>query len=126
MPQQLQRIDQVPRLPQRLPNGHKGLFGRVLVVGGNEEMIGAPVLAATAALRTGSGLVQVAVPRSILASALSITPELIGLGLGKAAGKDQLLVAGEKADAVVIGPGMGRTPESEARVTRLVRLDRPT
>ena len=125
MPHQFHRIDEVPRLPQRPSDGHKGLFGRVLVVGGNEGMIGAPVLAATAALRTGSGLVQVAVPRSILASALSITPELVGLGLGKAAGKDQLLEAGEKADAIVIGPGMGRTPESEARLTRLVRLDRP-
>jgi hypothetical protein len=43
----------------------------------------------------GRGLVQIAVPRSILHAALSITPELIGLGLGKAAGKDQLLEAAE-------------------------------
>jgi NAD(P)H-hydrate epimerase len=88
-------------------------------------MIGAPVLAGTAALRMGAGLVQIAVPRSILAACLTITPELIGLGLGKAAGKDQLLEAGEKADAVVIGPGLGRTPEAEARLVRLVRLDKP-
>ena len=88
-------------------------------------MIGAPVLAGTAALRTGAGLVQIAVPRSILAACLTITPELIGLGLGKAAGKDALLEAGEKADAIVIGPGLGRTPEAEARLVRLVRLDKP-
>src|SRR5688500_990538 len=125
MPQQLQRIDQGPRLHQRLPHGHKGLFGRVLVVGGNEGMSGAPVLAATAALRTGSGLVQIAVPRSILSAALSITPELIGLGLGKAAGKDELLAAGEKADAIVIGPGLGHTPEAMGRLTRLIRLEKP-
>ena len=61
-------------------------------------MIGAPVLAGTAALRMGSGLVQIAVPRSILPFALSITPELIGLALGKAAGKDKLLEAAEEAD----------------------------
>jgi NAD(P)H-hydrate epimerase len=97
----------------------------VLVVGGNEEMIGAPVLAATSALRIGAGLVQIAVPRAILAACLSITPELIGLGLGKAAGKDQLLEAGEKADAIVLGPGLGRTPEAMRRLQRLVRLKKP-
>ena len=97
----------------------------MLVVGGNDGMIGAPTLAGTAALRTGAGLVQLAVPRSILSACLTITPELIGLGLGKAAGKDALLEAGEKADAIVIGPGLGRTPEAEARLVRLVRLDKP-
>ena len=121
----MQRITSPPALPPRPFEGHKGTFGRVLVVGGNDGMIGAPVLAGTAALRMGAGLVQIAVPRSIVAACLSITPELIGLGLGKAAGKDQLLEAGEKADAIVIGPGLGRTPEAEARLTRLIRLDKP-
>ena len=101
------------------------MFGRVLVIGGNDGMIGAPVLAGTAALRMGSGLVQVAAPRAILPYVLSITPELIGLGLGTAAGKDQLLEAAEAADAVVIGPGLGKTPEAMARLTRLVRLAKP-
>src|SRR5688572_6732376 len=115
----------LPSLPPRPDDGHKGLFGRVLVVGGNDGMIGAPTLAATAALRMGSGLVQIAVPRAILHPCLSITPELIGLGLGKAAGKDQLLEAAETADAIVIGPGLGRTPEAMGRLTRLVRLEKP-
>src|SRR3982750_3764734 len=121
----MERTDSVPPLPPRPAEGHKGMFGRVLVVGGNDGMIGAPVLAGTAALRMGSGLVQIAVPRAILSTCLSITPELIGLGLGKAAGKDQLLDAAEKADAVVIGPGLGQTPEGMGRLTRLVRLEKP-
>ena len=121
----MQRVTAAPPLPPRPSEGHKGIFGRVLVVGGNDGMIGAPVLAGTAALRMGSGLVQIAVPRSILPYALSITPELIGLGLGKAAGKDQLLEAAEAADAVVIGPGLGKTPEAFARLARLARLPKP-
>ena len=121
----MERVIHPPVLPHRPTEGHKGLFGRVLVVGGNDGMIGAPVLAGTAALRTGAGLVQIAVPRSILSTCLSITPELIGLGLGKASGKDELLKAGESADAVVVGPGLGRTPEAEGRLVRLVRLDKP-
>src|SRR5947209_18048160 len=99
----LERIADPPALPPRPADGHKGLFGRVLVVGGNDGMIGAPAFAGTAALRTGSGLVQLAVPRSVLGYCLSITPELIGLGLGKAAGKDALLEAGEKAAPTRVG-----------------------
>jgi hydroxyethylthiazole kinase-like uncharacterized protein yjeF len=119
------RIDKPPPLPPRPTTGHKGLFGRVLIVGGNDGMIGAPVLAGTAALKMGSGLVQIAVPRAILPYALSITPELIGISLGKMAGKDQLLEAAEIADAIVIGPGLGQTPEALARLTRLARLEKP-
>src|SRR3954471_3328027 len=120
-----ERIESAPPLPVRPKEGHKGLFGRVLVVGGNDGMIGAPVLAGTAALRMGSGLVQIAVPRAILPYALSITPERIGVALGKAAGKDQLLEAAESADAIAIGPGLGKTPEAMGRLTRLVRLEKP-
>jgi NAD(P)H-hydrate epimerase len=116
------RVTSAPPLPPRPAEGHKGTFGRVLVVGGNDGMIGAPVLAGTAALRLGSGLVQLAVPRGILPYALSITPELIGVGLGKAAGKDTLLEAAEEADAVIVGPGLGKTPEAMGRLNRLVRL----
>ncbi|MDB5303006.1 MAG: hypothetical protein JWM97_555 [Phycisphaerales bacterium] len=111
--------------PPRPADGHKGMFGRVLVVGGNEAMVGAPVLAGTAALRMGAGLVQLAVARSILATALSITPELIGLGLGKGGGKRALQDAGDLADALVVGPGLGRSPVAEERVLRLIRLEKP-
>ncbi|HEV2295107.1 MAG TPA: NAD(P)H-hydrate dehydratase [Tepidisphaeraceae bacterium] len=119
------RISELLALPPRPIEGHKGLFGRVLIVGGNDGMIGAPAFAGAAALRSGAGLVQLAVPRSILSAALSITPECIGLGLGKAAAKDHLLQAGEKADAIVIGPGLGQTPEAMGRLTRLIRLAKP-
>jgi NAD(P)H-hydrate epimerase len=95
----------------------------LLVVGGNDGMIGAPVLAGTAALRMGSGLVQIAVPRAILPYALSITPELIGLGLGKQSRKDALLEAAQEADAIIIGPGLGKSPEAMRRLMRLVRLN---
>jgi NAD(P)H-hydrate epimerase len=121
----MELITRLPRIPPRPSDGHKGLFGRVLVVGGNDQMLGAPVLAGTSALRMGAGLVQIAVPRSILAAALSITPELIGLALPKSGGKSQLLEAADKADAIVIGPGLGQSSESADRLTRLVKLEKP-
>lgn len=118
------RITAPPPLPPRPLDGHKGLFGRVLVVGGNEEMIGAPVLAGTAALRMGSGLVQIAVHKSIVAACVSITPELIGLGLDHDS-MDRLIDAAEKADALVVGPGMGKSDDARARVERLIRIKKP-
>jgi NAD(P)H-hydrate epimerase len=120
----MERVDKAPMLPARPRSGHKGLFGRVLVVGGQESMIGAPVLAGTAALRMGSGLVQIAVPRAILPHALSITPELIGLALARGAGRE-LLEAAEPADVIIVGPGMGQSADAKARVTRLVAITKP-
>lgn len=97
----------------------------MLVVGGHEQMIGAPVLAATAALRMGAGLVQIAVLRSILPACLSITPELVGLGLGERDTGDALLGAAGKADAIVVGPGMGQSAAAWKRLKALIRLERP-
>ncbi len=99
-------------------------MARVLVVGGSDGMLGAPVFSGTSALRMGSGLVQIAMPRAILHAALSITPELIGLSLGKSIGKD-LLAAVEAADAIVLGPGLGKSLEARERVKRLIRFCKP-
>lgn len=111
-------------MPPRPKDGHKGMFGRVLIVGGSDNMIGAPVLAGTAALRTGAGLVQVAMPKSVLGIGLSITPELIGLGLD-AQSADQLIAAANAADAIIVGPGMGELPDALARLKSLIELDKP-
>src|SRR5512133_1198953 len=104
----LERVQKAGALPPRPEDGNKGTFGRVLIVGGNEEMIGAPVLAGMAALRMGAGLVQVAMPMSVLAAARSVCPELIGIGLTAGANR-KLLEAAARADAVVVGPGLGQS-----------------
>ena len=124
-PQPPVRVDAPPKLPPRPADGHKGLFGKVLVVGGSDGMLGAPVLAGTAALRTGSGLVQLALPRAMVPFALSITPELTALPLGDRPNRARLAGAAEKADVLVIGPGLGRSGVARARLMRLVRLGRP-
>ena len=122
----MQTTATLPPLPPRPLDGHKGTFGRVLVVGGSDVMIGAPVLAGTAALRMGSGLVQLAVPRLNVPACLSITPELIALALGNAARSRDLADAAEESDAIVIGPGLGQSPQAKERLMRLVRLpDKP-
>ena len=62
----MQMIDKLPSAPVRPSDAHKGTFGRVLVIGGNRGMSGAPSLAGLGALRGGAGLVYVAVPSEIL------------------------------------------------------------
>jgi ADP-dependent NAD(P)H-hydrate dehydratase len=119
------RVYGLPELPPRDSVGHKGTFGRVLVVGGCAEMLGAPVLAGTSALRSGAGLVQVAMHSHLLPAALSVTPELVGLSLSPA-NDERLVLAGRKADVLVLGPGMGTGELSKRRLGALLPLGKPT
>src|SRR5438477_6971304 len=66
MANQVQIVTQLPVLPPRKADSHKGDFGRVLVVAGSRGMSGAAVLCASGALRGGAGLVRLAVPHSLL------------------------------------------------------------
>jgi hydroxyethylthiazole kinase-like uncharacterized protein yjeF len=115
----------VGQLPFRPRHGHKGLFGRVLVVGGCDEMIGAPALAARASLRCGSGLVQIATPARVLAATLTICPEATGLGLGVRSDR-RLLAAIGAADVIVVGPGLGMSESARKRVRLVVGGEKPT
>ncbi|HEY7115218.1 MAG TPA: NAD(P)H-hydrate dehydratase [Tepidisphaeraceae bacterium] len=121
----LERVDRPAALPPRPHDANKGTFGRVVIVGGNDEMIGAPVLAGMAALRMGAGLVQVAMPQSVLPAALSVCPELIGMGLEVPKDNERLTEAAQKADALVVGPGLGTSDRARERFESLVSLDKP-
>ena len=72
----------------------------------------------------GAGLVQLAMPRSILADAIMITPELIGLPLGAGSSRE-LVSAANAADVLVIGPGMGTKSAAKSHFMRLIRRDIP-
>lgn len=119
------RTFDLPPLPPRPRDGHKGTFGRVLVVGGHPDMLGAPVLAGTAAYRVGAGYVQIAVDRRLLPAALSVTPEIVGLALD-ASSNEALERAARQADCLVLGCGMGTSGASWRHLRRLLRLNRPT
>jgi NAD(P)H-hydrate epimerase len=88
-------------------------------------MIGAPAFAAAAALRTGSGLLQIALPESVLAAALTVIPEAIGLALGPNADLSKLIEAGGHANVIVVGPGLGQSPIVSRRIDALLQLGKP-
>lgn len=115
----------LPALPARPVDGHKGTFGRLLIVAGSEGMIGAAAFAGLSALRGGCGLVYVAAPQAAIASILSVAPELVGIPLRSTRQDRALYQTAEKVDALIIGPGMGVSDESAERLARLVELDKP-
>ena len=119
-------IHDIPALPPRPDDAHKGTFGTLLVLGGSQQMIGAPMLAARSAYRAGCGLVQVAMPQAVLPAALAICPEAIGLRLvGKEGDVRRFRATLEKADAVVAGPGLGQEPEAEALLRAVCSSKKP-
>jgi hydroxyethylthiazole kinase-like uncharacterized protein yjeF len=89
-------------------------------------MLGAPALASTAALRLGSGLVQVAVPRAILHAVLTVIPEAIGVALDDPKPDlEKLTEAADQANVLAIGPGIGKLPVVGKRVSALLSMDKP-
>jgi len=93
-------------LPARRQRGsHKGDHGHVLVVGGELGMSGAALLAGSAALRTGAGMVSLATRPGHAAALTAARPELMCHGVTGAADLRPLL---RRADVVAIGPGLGR------------------
>lgn len=117
----LRRACAVPELPPRRPDAHKGDFGRVLILGGSRGMIGAPALAANAALRSGAGLATVACPEAVQLAVAALCPCATSIPLleTKAGLLDPRaavarlhllgLLGGPAAPSVVAaGPGLGR------------------
>ncbi len=113
MPRKMQKITDVPMLAPRRRDGHKGDFGKALIVGGSEGMIGAVALAANAALRGGAGLVTFAVPRTIQQTVALLCPCATSVALAcnersepRSEAVGQMLQAAERCDVLAIGPGM--------------------
>jgi ADP-dependent NAD(P)H-hydrate dehydratase / NAD(P)H-hydrate epimerase len=119
-------------MPRRGPASTKFSSGTVVVIGGSRGLTGAPCMAALAAIRAGAGYVTVAGPAS-LELAFTVRPlesMLVGLPEEDGALSPEALQAAIKAvgraDAVVLGPGLGRSPGAQALARELVqRIDVP-
>jgi NAD(P)H-hydrate epimerase len=97
-------------LRMKPPDAKKGDGGRIVVIGGSVDYVGAPALSGLAALKAGADLVHVVVPEVIRSVVSSYSPSLITVPLGKEyldwRELDKAWVPVSRADAVVIGPGM--------------------
>lgn len=103
--QRLELEDCKSLLPARPKAAHKGMFGHLLLIGGNRGMGGAIMLAAETALRCGAGKVSVATRPEHVAPLLARCPEVMAHAVADAA---QLAALLDQATSLVIGPGLGR------------------
>ena len=99
--------ESIMSLPSREADAHKGDFGRVLIVGGSRGMIGAPAMAAMAALRGGAGLVTMAVPKKIQLATAALCPCATSIPLADESEAEQVVEAAAASDVLAVGPGMG-------------------
>ncbi len=112
-------------VPRKQPVSTKYSAGSVLVVGGSRGLAGAPTLAALAAFRADAGYVAVAAPESTLPVLETTLLEVVKRPLPEDSGGrllprslDAILDAAERADALAVGPGLGRSDGT----VELVRL----
>ena len=118
-------------LPPRPVNANKGTFGKVMVIAGSKNYIGAAGLSSSAAYRSGSGLVSVAAPQAVV-SALSgsfLEPTWLTLpdekGFVSAEALPILLPEITGYTALLIGPGWGKSESTKTFLIDLLKQQLP-
>ncbi len=115
-------------VPERPWDANKGTFGRVLVVGGSANYIGAAYLACAAAARVGAGLVTLAVARSLQHVLASKIAEVTYIplpesepGIVAADGLEAVRASLINCDALLLGCGLGQSPSAAELVRSVLR-----
>ncbi|MNF34091.1 Bifunctional NAD(P)H-hydrate repair enzyme Nnr [compost metagenome] len=115
-------VGSLQRLAPRPRTAHKGQLGHLLVVGGDRGLGGASLLSAESALRGGAGLVSLATRPEHVPASLARLPEVMCAGVSSA---NQLLGLAEKADVLVLGPGLGQAAWGRSLLSAVVGLAVP-
>jgi ADP-dependent NAD(P)H-hydrate dehydratase / NAD(P)H-hydrate epimerase len=105
-----EHINQIPKLPKRTTNSHKGSHGHALLVGGDQGMAGAVLMAAEAAERSGAGKVTVLSRQEHITAMIARNPNLMSRGVLASLDDvdDTLEEIMPQIDSVAIGMGLGR------------------
>ena len=118
-------------IPARKADGHKGTFGKLLIVGGAVGYTGAPYLTASAAVRSGCGLVYLGVPECIWGIEAAKCVSAMPFPLPEADGKlspaalDGILEKLQGCNVLALGPGLGRSWGTTELVCRLLETEKP-
>lgn len=116
---------ELPQMPLRPEDGHKGTFGRTLIIAGSRGMSGAACLAGVSALRGGAGLVSIACPVGIQSIVAGYEPGYMTIGLPEREGQLSIATLGEISnmvagkDSIGIGPGLGSSEDLTEVIRRL-------
>ncbi len=116
------------KLPARVKDSNKGDYGKVFIIAGSTGLTGAAVLAASAALRSGTGLITVGIPKSLnvimeakLTEVMSIPLEDEGKGVLSLKCVSQIIEKLNKTDALVFGPGLSTNTAILAILTDILK-----
>ena len=115
----LEDADVAAMLPLRPPGAHKRTSGSVAILAGSESYPGAALLTARGAQRMGAGYIELGCPDPVRRIALTRMPELVThevTGSETKAFEEAL----ERADAVALGPGLGRSADASSLVTAVL------
>jgi len=121
-------VNEPKPIPARRKDSHKGNYGKTLFIAGSSNYLGAPYFAALSFLKAGGGLSFLATPGNISAFIGNKGSEIIFVPQKNTASgsislenRQQLLQFAEKADMVVIGPGLSLNEETQTLVRELCR-----
>lgn len=120
----LEAADVGALVPEPSPDSHKRSRGVVVALAGSAGMTGAATLVGRGAMAAGAGLVTVATAESGRPLVAPSIPEALTVGLPEddpEAAFERLTAALAGADAIAVGPGLGRSPSTTALVRRVVR-----
>ncbi|VUT25877.1 MAG: putative carbohydrate kinase [Candidatus Methanolliviera sp. GoM_asphalt] len=116
-------------LPERERDTHKGDYGKVLFIAGSSNYLGAPYFAALSFLKAGGGVSYLATPKSISSFLAVKGGEIVFLpqretSFGSLSGesKDEILELSERAEMVVMGPGVSLNEETQRLVRELADM----
>lgn len=112
-------------LKNRINNSHKGDYGHLLIVAGCQSMPGAAVLATSAALQSGCGLVTLhSTQRALDSASINCPSAMLSLNPGDCF--SQLPAKMEKFNAICIGPGLGKAPETLSALSDILTYSKKT
>lgn len=123
------KIPPLPALPDEL---HKGSAGRILCIGGSKGLSGSIILSAKAAIRTGAGLVTIALPNEIGDIAATASLESMTIYCSSKNGHlnrnswKNISKYIFKTDNIVFGPGIGRDKDIEYLLKKSLEANKPT
>jgi ADP-dependent NAD(P)H-hydrate dehydratase / NAD(P)H-hydrate epimerase len=115
-------------LPERKPDGHKGDFGKLLIIAGSSGYTGAAALSSLAAARSGCGLIKLGCPATLQSIFAEKLTEVMTIPLPDVGKKGALALRGfgeikqwvDQHDAIAIGPGLGQHHETKELMHRIV------
>jgi hydroxyethylthiazole kinase-like uncharacterized protein yjeF len=114
-------IDALPLLGRlkRKPDSHKGDYGKVLIIGGADGMVGAPLLSGQAALHSGAGWVVIGFLSLNAPAVMQVQPEMMLRSV------ETIDFVEINPDVIAIGPGMGASQQAKTLLAQVLLFDVP-